>query len=51
LENVQYEEPEFDKKLKTQRLDKVRSQVEFKPRKTILPPDLFERFNGLSFWE
>jgi len=29
----------------------VRAKVEFKPRKTILPPDLFERFNGLSFWE
>ncbi len=28
----------------------MRSQVEFKPRKTILPPDLFERFDSLSFW-
>ena len=51
LENIQYEEQEFDKKLKTQELHQVRVQVEFKPRKTILPPDLFERFNGLYFWE
>jgi len=51
FENVQYQEPEFDNKLKTQGLHQVRAKVEFKPRKTILPPDLFERFNGLSFWE
>jgi sulfotransferase len=51
FDNVQYQEPEFDNKLKTQGLHQVRAQVEFKPRKTILPPDLFERFNGLSFWE
>ena len=50
FENVQYQEPEFDNKLQTQGLHQVRSQVEFKPRKTILPPDLFERFDGLSFW-
>lgn len=50
FENVQYNESEFDKKLNTKGLHEVRSQVEFKPRKTILPPDLFERFDGLSFW-
>ena len=50
FDNVQYEEPEFDKRLKTKGLHQVRSQVEFKQRKTILPPDLFERFDGLSFW-
>ena len=50
FDNVEYQEPEFDNKLKTQGLHKVRAQVEFKPRKTILPPDLFERFDGLSFW-
>lgn len=50
FENVQYQEPEFDNKLKTKGLHQVRSQVEFKPRKTILPPDLFERFDSLSFW-
>jgi sulfotransferase len=24
--------------------------VEFVPRRTILPPDLFERFSQLTFW-
>jgi sulfotransferase len=50
FDSVEYQEPEFDNKLKTQGLHYVRSQVEFKPRKTILPPDLFEQFDGLSFW-
>lgn len=50
FENVQYQEPEFDNRLNTKGLHQVRDRVEFKPRKTILPPDLFERFDGLSFW-
>jgi sulfotransferase len=50
FENVEYAEPEFDQKLRTQGLHQVHQKVEFKPRKTILPPDLFERFNQLSFW-
>jgi len=50
FKNVQYSEPEFDNRLKTKGLHQVRSQVEFKSRKTILPPDLFERFDSLSFW-
>ncbi|MEG3972800.1 sulfotransferase [Microcoleus sp. T2B6] len=50
FENVQYQEPEFDNRLQTTGLHQVRGRVEFKPRKTILPPDLFERFDGLSFW-
>jgi len=49
--NVQYQEPEFDNRLKTQGLHQVRSQVEFKSRKTVLPPDLFDIFDGLSFWK
>jgi sulfotransferase len=50
FDNVQYEEPEFDNRLQTKGLHQVRAQVEFKPRTTILPPDLFERFDSLSFW-
>jgi sulfotransferase len=50
FENIQYNEPRFDQNLKTQGLHQVRQKVEFKPRKTILPPDLFERFSQLSFW-
>ncbi len=50
FKNVQYEEPNFDRKLRTKGLHQVDKTVEFKPRKTILPPDLFERFSQLSFW-
>ncbi|MGE5656362.1 MAG: sulfotransferase, partial [Actinomycetota bacterium] len=48
--NVQYEEPEFDRRLNTKGLHKVRSKVEYQPRDTILPPDLFEQFSRWSFW-
>ena len=51
FDNVQYnKEPEFDKKQKTQGLHQVRGLVDFKPIKTILLPDLFNLFDGLSFW-
>lgn len=50
FDNVQYDEPEFDTKVNTTGLHKVRSKVEYQPRQTILPPDLFERFDNLSFW-
>lgn len=48
--NVQYSEPEFDDRLNTQGLHTVRAKVEFQPRQTILPPDLFAQFSQLSFW-
>ncbi|WP_341738363.1 sulfotransferase [Microcoleus sp. CAWBG640] len=50
FENVQYQEPEFDNRLNTKGLHQVRQIVEFKPRQTVLPPDLFDRFDSLSFW-
>ncbi|MEA5518586.1 MAG: sulfotransferase [Limnoraphis robusta] len=51
LESIEYEEPEFDRRLRTEGLHTVRSRVEFKARRSILPPDLFERFSQLSFWK
>jgi sulfotransferase len=50
FDHVQYDEPEFDQRLHTQGLHKVREKVEFRPRQTILPPDLFTKFYDLSFW-
>lgn len=50
-QNLEYSEPEFDHKLKTQGLHHVRSQVKLETRRTILPPDLFEKFSQLSFWK
>ena len=31
-------------------LHSVKSKVEFTPRRTILPPDLFEKYATLAFW-
>ncbi|MGB3402186.1 MAG: sulfotransferase [Microcoleaceae cyanobacterium] len=50
FKDVQYNESRFDQNLRTKGLHQIRQKVEFKPRKTILPPDLFERFSQLSFW-
>ncbi len=50
FDNIEYSEPEFDRQLRTEGLHTVRSKVEYQPRRTILPPDLFERFSQLSFW-
>jgi len=47
---VEYDEPEFDAKLGLPGLHKVRKKVEFVSRSTILPPDLFEKYDKLSFW-
>ncbi|MFZ6775013.1 sulfotransferase [Undibacterium sp. SXout7W] len=48
--NVSYDAPEFDAPLGMHGLHKVRKYVSFEKRKTILPPDLFEKFASLSFW-
>ncbi len=50
FENVEYQADEFDNRLNTKGLHKVRSKVEFQPRQTVLPPDLFVKYNDLSFW-
>ncbi|AVH69696.1 sulfotransferase family protein [Nostoc sp. 'Lobaria pulmonaria (5183) cyanobiont'] len=49
--NVEYEALEFDNRLNTKGLHHVRPKVEFQPRLTILPPDLFTQYDGLSFWK
>jgi sulfotransferase len=50
IENVEYDEPEFDRKLGVPGLHTVRRKVEYVMRQTVLPPDLFTLYNGLSFW-
>ncbi|MCW5319415.1 sulfotransferase [Nostoc sp. KVJ3] len=49
--NVEYEASEFDNRLNTKGLHQVRPKVEFQPRLTILPPDLFTQYDSLSFWK
>jgi sulfotransferase len=50
FENVAYEARAFDAALGTPGLHDVRGRVEWRPRPTVLPPDLFERFVDDSFW-
>ena len=49
--NLEYQENEFDEKMNTPGLHTVRRKVTYQQRATILPPDLFEKFSKLSFWE
>lgn len=50
FENVSYDAPEFDEQLGLDGLHRVQPKVKAQPRKTILPPDLFDRYAKLSFW-
>ncbi len=51
FENVEFEADEFDRALGVKGLHSVRPKVEFKARRTVLPPDLFEKFKDMSFWK
>lgn len=49
--NVSYEESEFDQKLGVKGLHTVKKKVEFKSRRSILPPDLFAKYQDMDFWQ
>lgn len=50
FDNLVYHAPEFDQALGVSGLHKVKRKVALEPRRTILPPDLFEKYAELSFW-
>ncbi len=50
FEAVDYDAPAFDAQLGLDGLHRVRRCVAPAPRETILPPDLFEKYNTLAFW-
>lgn len=50
FEHVEYDAPDFDAQLGAPGLHKVQPKVEFKQRRTVIPPDLFEKYSQLSFW-
>lgn len=50
FEHIAYDAPEFDEALGISGLHKVRPRVAIEPRRTVLPPDLFEKYAQLSFW-
>ena len=47
---VDYDAPAFDTQLGIDGLHRVRPKVAAEPRKTILPPDVFEKYAKLAFW-
>lgn len=50
FDNIVFDEPEFDQQLGLPGLHKVHAKVAPIHRRTVLPPDLFERLDGMSFW-
>jgi sulfotransferase len=48
--NVQYDANEFDLKAGTPGLHTVRQKIAARERSTILPPDVFRRFENDAFW-
>lgn len=50
FDQVEYDEPEFDRQLGAPGLHTVKRQVRWQPRPTVLPPDVFEKYKGLAFW-
>ncbi len=47
---VEYDAPAFDAGLGLDGLHRVHRKVEPRPRSTVLPPDLFERYSNMAFW-
>ena len=50
FEHLDYDEPAFDEELRMPGLHKVRPRVSLVARRTLLPPDLLERFSAQNFW-
>lgn len=48
---VEYEESEFDQNVGVKGLHSVKKKVEFKSRRSILPPDLFAKYQDMDFWQ
>ncbi|RQO81453.1 sulfotransferase [Acidovorax sp. FJL06] len=50
FEKLAYDAQDFDLQLGLPGLHRVRPKVEFSERRTIIPPDLFEKFSKMTFW-
>lgn len=50
LTNVEYKQDVFDVALRTPGLHTVSGAIKKRDRKTILPPDTFEKCSAMSFW-
>ncbi len=50
FESLEYDAPDFDAQLGVPGLHKIRAKVELLERRTIIPPDLFDKYSKLTFW-
>nr|WP_315468232.1 sulfotransferase [uncultured Undibacterium sp.] len=50
FDQLSFDAPDFDLQLGLPGLHKVRPKVELTERQTIIPPDLFEKYAKMSFW-
>ncbi|MBY0573359.1 MAG: sulfotransferase [Undibacterium sp.] len=50
FDHVEYDAPDFDLQLGIPGMHRVKPKVEFTERRTILPPDLFDKYSKMSFW-
>ena len=48
---VEYDEGEFDANIGVKGLHTVKKQVQFTPRRSILPPELFKKYSEMAFWQ
>jgi sulfotransferase len=51
FDNLDYQEPSFDARLGMHGLHEIKRKVAFRPRPTVLPPDLFKQYSSLDFWK
>jgi len=51
FEHIRFDHEEYDAGLGLRGMHRVRPKVELLPRRTILPPDLFDQYSKLSFWQ
>lgn len=51
FDHVEYDASEFDKQLGVEGMHSVSGPVVHRPRKTLLPPDLFENYAKMEFWK
>lgn len=50
FDQVEYDAPDFDLQLGLPGLHRVKPKVAFIERRTIIPPDLFEKYSKMTFW-
>jgi sulfotransferase len=50
FDNIEFDTPEFDARLGTPGLHRIRRQAMHEERQTILPPDIWQRYGNESIW-